>query len=95
MIEPETTLEKLRAAASSGVSVRGLIDMIRSEKGAQVTTFEVMSLFVKAFAVSLADLRELPGAKCLGGAVYEDDAIEAVIGPAIAKARFRTTGFKH
>jgi hypothetical protein len=53
-----------------------------------------MSLFVKAFAVPLAGIRELPGAKRLGGAVYEDDAIEAIIAPAIAGARFGTLGFK-
>jgi hypothetical protein len=95
MTDSETTLERLRAAASRGESVCALIDIIRAESGAEVTTFGVMSLFVKAFSVSLADIRELPGAKCLGGAVYEDDAIEAIIAPAIARARFGTTGFRH
>ena len=75
--------------------MRALIEIIKADSGEEVTTFHVMSLFVKAFAVSLADIRELPGAKCLGGAVYEDDAIEAIIAPAIAKARFGTTGFRH
>ncbi len=94
MTEFATTLEKLRAAASRGQSVRVLIDIVRAERGVEVSTFGVMSLFVEAFSVSLADIRELPGAKCLGGAVYEDDAIEAIIGPAIARARFGTTGLR-
>ena len=95
MTYPETTIPRLQAAADAGASVRALIDIIRAEIGVEATTFAVMSLFIKAFAVSLADIRELPGARCLGGGVYEDDAIEAVIGPTIAKARAGTTGFRH
>jgi len=95
MTDSEMTLEKLRAAADRGDTVRAMIDIIKADRGAEITTLGVMSLFVKAFAVSVADIRELPGAKCLGGAVYEDDAMEAIVAPAVARARVGTTGFRH
>ena len=95
MTDSEMTLERLRTAADRGDTVREMIDIIKAGTGTEITTFGVMSIFIKAFSVSLADIRELAGAKCLGGAVYEDDAVEAIIAPAIARARFGTTGFRH
>lgn len=86
-----TIIENLRSAAASGAGVCSLVALIREAMGPGTTSFAVMSLLVDAFGVSLADIRELPGARCLGGQVYSDEEIEKLVYPAIQ----RTLGSQH
>lgn len=79
-------IENLRKAASEGAGVCSLVAVIKEAMGPGVASFAVMSLLVDAFSVSLADIRELPGARCLGGQVYSDEEIEKLVYPAIQRA---------
>ncbi len=80
-----TIIEDLRNAAANGAGVCSLVAVVKEAMGAETTSFAVMSLLVEAFGVSLADIRELPGALCLGGKVYSDEEIEKSVYPAIQK----------
>jgi len=80
-----TIIENLRSAASAGAGVCSLVAVIKDAMGPETTSFAVMSLLVDTFGVSLADIRELPGARCLGGQVYSDEEIEKLVYPVIQK----------
>lgn len=78
-------IENLREAALGGAGVCALVAVIKEAMGAEASAFAVMSLLVDAFGVSLAEIRELPGAWCLGGRVYSDEEVERLIYPAIQR----------
>lgn len=78
-------IETLRNNASNGAGVCSLVGVIKKAIGVETTSFTVMSLLIEAFGVSLAEIRELPGARCLGGQVYSDEEIEELIYPAIQR----------
>jgi len=82
----EAIAERLRSAASDGLGVCSLVEIVKREMGSDVSSFSVMHLLIESLGLSLADIRELPGARCLGGAVYEDAEIERLLDPAIRKA---------
>lgn len=81
-----TIIGNLRDAASDGAGVCSLIAIIKESMGPETAPFAVMSLLVEAFGIALADIRELPGARCLGGQVYSNEEIEKLVYPAIQKA---------
>ena len=86
MTTRSTIIETLRGAASGGAGVCLLMGLIKEAMGTGTTTFAVMSLLVEAVGVSLAEIRKLPGARCLGGQVYSDEEIEKLMSPVIQKA---------
>lgn len=77
----------LRSGAKVDKDVCELVMIVRDgvEKD-DFSSFIVMSYFIQAFGVSLAQIKELPGAVCLGGGVYSDVEIEEVIKPEIKLA---------
>ena len=84
----EEIVARLRAAARNGASVRHLVDILLNELGTEPRpTFAVMYYFKTAFSLSVREVQELPFSKCLGGGGHEDDALEAALGPAIARYR--------
>jgi hypothetical protein len=79
-------IDNLRSGAAGGAGICSLVAVIKEAMGTEATAFAVMSLLIDAFDVSLADIRELPGARCLGGQVYSDEDIERLVYPAIQRA---------
>ena len=75
-------LENLRTSALAVRPVCALVEVIRNEiDEAQFNAFVVVSIFMEAFDLDLVQVRELPGAECLGGGAYTDDEINEIIWP--------------
>lgn len=73
-------LNILRNNAKKGLEVCLLIKMIQDNIDSnEYNSFLVMNYFMKAFNLSLSQVRELPGAFCLGGGVYSDQEINILI----------------
>ncbi|WP_386823474.1 hypothetical protein [Lysobacter brunescens] len=63
-------------------SIRALVEIIRNEiDEAQFNAFVVVSIFMEAFDLDLTQVRELPGAECLGGGAHTDDEINEIVWP--------------
>ena len=87
----QAAMAELRDMARENRSVCAMIDFIKAHFAADCSTFTVVSLLLEAFALPFTDLRDLQGAQCLGGGVYDDHEVEETFGPIVRRACHRLT----
>lgn len=76
--------EKLRENAKKGREIHLLVSLIKDSVDAKdFNSFLVMNYFMQAFDLPYSQIKELPGAFCMGGAVYSDKEINDIIYPYI------------
>lgn len=80
----KTILDLLRKNADSGESVASLVKMIQERIGLEnCSSFLILNYFMNAFNLSFSQVKEMPGAECLGGRAYSDDEIDKIVKPFI------------
>lgn len=82
----EELLEQLRMYAKQDKKVHQLITLIKDSVDSEdFNSFLVMNYFMQAFNLSFSQVKELPGAFCMGGGVYTDKEINDLIYQQIKK----------
>lgn len=71
----------LQKKTREGAAASALIECIKATEATEVNAFLVIRYFMEALDLTLLQVRELPGAFSLGGGVYTDQEIDALIGP--------------
>ncbi|OCG16745.1 hypothetical protein A9G28_12740 [Gilliamella sp. Fer1-1] len=83
----EELLELLRENAKKGKEINFLIKLIKDRvDSSDFNSFLVINYFMQAYHLSFCQIKELPGAFCMGGGVYSDEEINALIYPHIKKS---------
>ena len=86
-MEKASLIELLRTEARSGKNVRDLVKIVQDQNEPDdLNSFTVMGFFMKAFNLTISQVREMSGAECLGGGAYTNDEINKIIMPHIQNA---------
>lgn len=84
----EELIVQLRKMASGGASIPSMIDEIRHHLGSDDgIVFAVTRYLKEAFFLTIGDVWELGGSKCLGGRIHNDNQINTLLIPAIMRTR--------